>query len=1046
MIPVRLSLFGLYSYREKVEIDFGRLIDASIFGIFGRVGEGKSALLEAMTYSIYGEAERLNAKENRGYNMMNLNSDEMNIEFEFKTGQPARLFKAAVYARRNKKKHEEVRTPEWSAYEMKSGEWEPIEHKSLKEVIGLSYENFRRTVIIPQDKFKEFLHLKPAERTGMLKELFGLEKYDLWSNTKIVENKNQAEINKLSGALGQLEAVTDEALQQAQTEWSEAEEKKKELQEKADILQEAVSSQKSLEESFTALARAREKFTILNEKTGYYDGLKREIERATIALTRFSGLITIKKDLDSAYARLTEESERTGQEISGLVKEIQAAEKKMLILRNAYEQRDELLTKVEDLKRLCSIEELEVALSEDQKKLTKSHSVVTALEKEFDTLAQHEKVLKKSIQELQVKLPEADQIQALSKWMQEFLLKQSRCNDLDKTIKEIKQDIQNHYINFKSKVEKSDHTNLQGQLWYEKLKAIDSKDTIARNQKKLESEILLTQDEIEASRIYEQKTALYLALQEEAERLVDGVPCPVCGSTDHPGHPDGVSFSSVNKFASAGDLKGLQKYLNQLQDILSNLRTLDTITDDLSIRLTNFEKQKSAIESEILVLKKGYAWNDVCKPDIGAYEGKKIEIERKQNQLSLYSREIEKIRTDLDFKRTEKDHQAHDLQERKIRVEANITKIEVIESQIRSSLSVKERNNYRKRGVSGLLDEVCLLETKVAEDEKNFRALEAELKELVLEKSKLEGARDNIIQEQQKTKAKQDSSFEKLRVELQCSPFDSIDQVERVLLKTSEELLKEQDRELKSFWSDYTVVQEQIKDLESKTNGLSFNQKEYRKDCSDLELLSAKVKEYVEQCGVQKEKYRELQRSISRKAELQHSIETYQERAANIATLKTLFNSSGFVKFISSVYLQDLCSNANERFYPLTRRQYKIEVGDQNEFLIRDFLNGGRLRLAKTISGGESFQASLCLALALSESIQLNSGMSQDFFFLDEGFGALDQDSLQAVLKTLNYLRKENRAVGVISHVEELRQNIDVFIEVRKSLDKGSQIFFSYER
>jgi exonuclease SbcC len=146
------------------------------------------------------------------------------------------------------------------------------------------------------------------------------------------------------------------------------------------------------------------------------------------------------------------------------------------------------------------------------------------------------------------------------------------------------------------------------------------------------------------------------------------------------------------------------------------------------------------------------------------------------------------------------------------------------------------------------------------------------------------------------------------------------------------------------------------------------------------------------------------------------------------------------VNYISSIYLRNLCRSANERFYKLTRQNLKLEVRDDNSLQIRDYLNNGQTRSVKTLSGGQSFQVSLSLALSLAENISINVGSTQNFFFIDEGFGSLDREALQLVFDTLKSLRKENRIVGVISHLEELKQEIDVYLEVENDPEEGSKI------
>jgi exonuclease SbcC len=107
-------------------------------------------------------------------------------------------------------------------------------------------------------------------------------------------------------------------------------------------------------------------------------------------------------------------------------------------------------------------------------------------------------------------------------------------------------------------------------------------------------------------------------------------------------------------------------------------------------------------------------------------------------------------------------------------------------------------------------------------------------------------------------------------------------------------------------------------------------------------------------------------------------------------------------------------------------------------------MNNGEVRSVKTLSGGQTFQAALSLALALADNIQHLTKSKQNFFFLDEGFGSLDKEALTIAFETLKNLRKENRIVGVISHIDEMQQEILVNLKIVNDLEKGSIVTKSW--
>ncbi|MDR2940139.1 MAG: AAA family ATPase [Clostridiales bacterium] len=174
------------------------------------------------------------------------------------------------------------------------------------------------------------------------------------------------------------------------------------------------------------------------------------------------------------------------------------------------------------------------------------------------------------------------------------------------------------------------------------------------------------------------------------------------------------------------------------------------------------------------------------------------------------------------------------------------------------------------------------------------------------------------------------------------------------------------------------------------------------------------------------------------KAEIIHKIDLYKD-------LSDVFRGNKFVEYLAKKQLNYITAEASNRLRAMSKGRYAIELDDSfdsAEFIIRDDFNGGVRRLPQTLSGGETFIVSLCLALALSSRIQMGSRSPLEFFFLDEGFGTLDKKSLDSVVGCLMDLRGENLVIGVISHSDELKERVAlrVIVEPPKQFESGSQV------
>jgi exonuclease SbcC len=266
----------------------------------------------------------------------------------------------------------------------------------------------------------------------------------------------------------------------------------------------------------------------------------------------------------------------------------------------------------------------------------------------------------------------------------------------------------------------------------------------------------------------------------------------------------------------------------------------------------------------------------------------------------------------------------------------------------------------------------------------------------------------------------------------------SVVEVHQVLAITLDE--SKLQKEISEFRQNLYAAKEAILELEKSIQGNDFDLANYEKLVLEVAQLEKETKQCHESLIRLEKEVSDQKVQMQRKEELQKQLDGLLMRSDNLRTMASLFRTSGFVNYISSKFLINLCNAANDKFYKLTRQQLRLEISDNNDFQIRDYLNNGKVRSIKTLSGGQTFQASLCLALALADSVQQQNKSRQNFFFLDEGFGSQDKDSLRLVFDALKALRNENRIVGIISHVEELQQEIGVYLKIKNTEEEGSVI------
>ena len=349
MIPIQLTLEGLYSYQERQTIDFTGLTEAGLFGIFGAVGSGKSSILEAISFALYGETERLNARDRRAYNMMNLKANNSFMRFDF-INHDNKIFRVEREFKRNSKKFEDVKPSSVTFYENQNEKWVPLDHSDCEKIIGLSYANFKRTIIIPQGQFKEFLELGAAERTNMMKEIFNLQQYDLQNNTAVLNSKNRSELDQLEGQLKGFEDINEEHIS-VQNELLKTEKQKFEyINIEFKKAEETYRNLKNLKSDFELLNSKKENYKKLLADKKNFDALETETELYDRIFRIFTPLISEKNKLHSELTNRMEEQKSHSTALQETTKKFNQNKEQLEKIRPEFEALDQSKIQENDLK------------------------------------------------------------------------------------------------------------------------------------------------------------------------------------------------------------------------------------------------------------------------------------------------------------------------------------------------------------------------------------------------------------------------------------------------------------------------------------------------------------------------------------------------------------------------------------------------------------------------------------------------------------------------------------------------------------------------
>lgn len=259
---------------------------------------------------------------------------------------------------------------------------------------------------------------------------------------------------------------------------------------------------------------------------------------------------------------------------------------------------------------------------------------------------------------------------------------------------------------------------------------------------------------------------------------------------------------------------------------------------------------------------------------------------------------------------------------------------------------------------------------------------------------------------------------------------------------TEEQKLSQMREKLENFQKEKIRVQEQLLQIKKKLKSKRMEQGEFALLEKEVQTLETETTEENKSFGAVRKELEQMKTAWKEKENVCVLLEKIHHKLDILSELEGLFRGKRFVEYISRYYLEHIAREADTGLKEMTGNTYGLEIDENTAFIIRDYKNGGASRPASTLSGGETFMASLALALALSSQIQMKGAAPLELFFLDEGFGTLDENCLEVVMEALEKIRNKKRSVGVITHVEEIKNRIPVhlLIEPAKAGEGGSKI------
>ena len=1024
MKPISLTIEAFGPYRDSVTLDFSALQDHSMFLISGPTGAGKTSILDAMVYALYGEP----SGEVRKIDAIRSDFAEpermTRVDFSFAIGEAQyrveRLPKQLVAKKRGTGMREQNASA--TVYEMKDGEWKVIAasaaaiRDTVQRIIGFRKDQFLQVVLLPQGEFRKLLVASTNEREELLHTLFRTELY-----------------RKLQEAL---KAAYDDAKAGIV----------------ANLTKQAGLIQSIPHDEDTPVLTTQHVRELLANREPYRDGLVVKRDEAVTEVEQFNALRNEWALYNQAQHSLIE------------------ATNKLDLVKEREQERSSLNEKVQFLTGLTPSYELYKQLGDKQAVLKNLKTGLSDAKKSVEAATQHEskctevyETLESQAETMQAKRTTLAQLQQQAEQFNELVVLNKELSTLnsqletqDREKSEAKLQVQHKLVadleaalvearkQFQANSKALESiSHIQEQLGYLQRysELLVEKDKVQNDIDAKERSLATLDKRVNNSKIQLERLEHLMAegrAFELVHLVVDNEPCPVCGSTEHPqlaSKPELYPTKEEIEAARAvrdGVLQKQASEIGQKETLSVRLHELDEQVKDqvskLKSSIHNFSKDEfdsiqqglvSQMEQLTALRRDTEQLTEIItKNEHDLVEAKgtlsKLEIGHNEllNNLHDVAVQISSVQAKIDG--LSKILPTTDLDAWHKQIESLETEINTYDEQLKvckSSLDAAKEQLNAKRG------RLEILFTQVQEETKN---LDRFYQEYVKSLQSISVSEDDFIDALGDYKA-----LDTFRTELHAldEAFSTAQAVYDAALKHAQSVIEPSD----------TVSDEVYNTAVEKRDNLVGSLAAWDKETKHIETTLASLEELEKVMGEAREEI------------------TFLSRLNDLANGgEQGFKNVTFERYVLGAILDEVVYAANLRLQKMSRSRYSLERSDYTgggrgkqglDLAVMDAFTG-QSRPANTLSGGETFLASMALALGLADVIQSYAGgIHMDTMFIDEGFGTLDPDTLELAMETLVQLQSSGRLIGMISHVPELKTRIPAHLEVTRG-DDGSTAKF----